>query len=348
MQRKPPFCTQSVFCLGILIVCVVITMFAAGCGDNNAHDKSRNRLKIGLMITPHGLNDKGFNDYAYDGLKEAEKKYNIEGTIIEPSTMKDLEASLRFFAGQKFDAIIAVGAGFTDAIRIIASENPDLNFYVIDSDINEGRIRGISFREDEGSYLCGYLAAKMSKTKKLGFIGGLKIPVIERFAVGYRNGVLAAASSAEVIERYVATDFSGFNNAKEASRIAQEMYQSGCDVIFPAAGASGLGVIAAAVKTRNFVLGVDMNQDSLAPGLVLTSMLKRVDLVVEDIIRSLCENGNPELVKRSYGLSDGAIGLTDFQLSFKVVGEDLINELGRIRKLIIDKKIITNKVEGLN
>jgi basic membrane protein A len=119
------------------------------------------------------------------------------------------------------------------------------------------------------------------------------------------------------------------------------MYQSGCDVIFPAAGASGLGVVSSAVKTRNYVIGVDMNQDSLAPGLVLTSMLKRVDLVVEDIARSLSENADPADIKRSYGVSDGAIGLTDFQLSFKVVGEELITELNRIRKQIIDGKIDT-------
>jgi basic membrane protein A len=319
---------------------------ASGCGNGKNGSSSENPLKIALMITPRGLNDKGFNDYAYDGLKEAEKKYNIVGTVIEPSTMQDHEASLRFFAGQKFDAIIAVGVAFTDTIRKIASEQPELNFYVIDSDIDEGNIRGISFREDEGAYLCGCLSARISKTGKVGFIGGVKIPVIERFAIGFRNGVLDTASSSEIVERYISNDFSGFNNAEEASNLAQEMYHSGCDVIFPAAGASGLGVISAAVKTRNYVIGVDMNQDSLAPGLVLTSMLKRVDLVVEDIARSLSQHGDPASVKRSYGLKDGAIGLTDFQLSFKVVGEEIIKELGRIRKQIIDEKIITGKRES--
>ncbi len=343
MQRKSIICPQSVLCFGILTVCVFLTILSAGCGNGNKQNAGDKQVKIGLLITPRGLNDRGFNDYAFDGLKEAEKKYNVAGTVIEPATMNDHEASLRFFAGQKFDAIIAVGVAFTDSIRKIASEQPELNFYVIDSDIDEGNIRGISFREDEGSYLCGYLAARMSKTGRVGFVGGVKIPVIERFALGYRNGALAASSSAEVVERYVASDFSGFNNAEEAANIAQEIYQSGGDVIFAAAGASGLGVISTAVKTRKYVIGVDMNQDSLAPGLVLTSMLKRVDLVVEDIARSLSQNANPAEVKRSYGLADGAVGLTDFQLSFKVVGEDLISELHQIRKDIIDKKIVTSE-----
>jgi basic membrane protein A len=123
--------------------------------------------------------------------------------------------------------------------------------------------------------------------------------------------------------------------------MALDMYRTGCDVIFPAAGASGLGVISAAVKSRGHVIGVDMNQDSLAPGLVLTSMLKRVDLVVESIIRNICEGKDPGMIKRSYGISDGVIGLTDFQLSFKVVGEELISELNTVRKAIIDGTVKT-------
>jgi basic membrane protein A len=344
MQRKSTFFPQSILCLGVLIA--LFTVFLTGCGEQNDKKSTTDQLNIGLLITPQGLNDKGFNDYAFDGLKAAEKKYNVSGTVIEPSTMNDYEATLRFFAGQKFDAIIAVGTAFTDTIRKIAGEHPNLPFYVIDSEIDEGNIRGIWFREDEGAYLCGYLAARMSKTNKVGFIGGVKIPVIERFATGYRNGVQAVATTTEVIERYIAADYSGFNNAQEGSRMALEMYQSGCDVIFPAAGASGLGVISSAVKTRNYVIGVDMNQDSLAPGLVLTSMLKRVDLVVENIAKSLANNSKPDEIKRSYGLEDNAVGLTDFQLSFKVIGEDIISELNNIRKQIIDGKIETGKTEA--
>lgn len=343
MHRKSPVCQKPVFFSGILIVLLLVSI---GCGNGKTGPADEKQLKIGLLITPRGLNDKGFNDYAHDGLKEAEKKYNIAGTLIEPSTMQDYEASLRFFAGQKFDAIIAVGEGFTDAIRKISAEHPELNFYVIDSNIDEGRIRGISFREDEGSYLCGYLAARMSKSNKIGFVGGVKIPVIERFATGYRIGAKAAQPEIEVVERYIAENFSGFNNAEEAANIASEMYQSGCDIIFSAAGASGLGVISSAVKARKYTIGVDMNQDSLAPGLVLTSMLKRVDLVVEDIARSLSNNAEPSAVKRSYGLADGAVDLTDFQLSAKVVGSELIAELNQLRKQIIERKIITDGSES--
>lgn len=343
MQRRSSIFQKSIFGAGILILAVVLLF--NGCCEKKTEEPTGPVKRIGLLITPRGLNDKGFNDYAHDGLKEAEKKHGIEGIVIEPATMQDHEASLRFFAGQKFDAIIVVGTAFTDTIRKISVEHPELPFFVIDSEIDEGNIKGIEFREDEGAYLCGYLAARISKTGKIGFIGGVKIPVIERFAIGYRSGAAFAASSTEVVEQYVAEDFSGFNKPENAAKMALDMYRTGCDVIFPAAGGSGLGVISAAVQARSFAIGVDMDQDSLAPGLVLTSMLKRVDLVVENIVASLCAGRSPSTIKRSYGLVDGAIGLTDFQLSYKVVGEKLIAELAEIRKGIIEGKIKTGVVE---
>lgn len=343
MQRKSVVFKKPVFTIGILSFLLVIQI--VGCCSHSASDTIVAPKKIGLMITPRGLNDKGFNDYAIDGLRAAEKKYNVEGILIEPATMKDQEASLRFFAGQKFDAIIAVGTAFVDTIRKISQEHPGLPFFIIDSDMNEGNILGVSFREDEGAFLCGHLAARMSKTGKIGFIGGVKIPVIERFAEGFRNGALNVSSSTQIVEQYIAEDFSGFNKPDQASEMALAMYGTGCDIVFPAAGASGLGVISAAVKARSYVIGVDMNQDSLAPGLVLTSMLKRVDLVVENIIGDLCSDRPITSIKRSYGLIDNAIGLTDFQLSYKVVGEEIINELASLRKMIVDGKVKTRAVK---
>lgn len=345
MARKQVIRSQSIFRTGILILAVAILATLSGCCSREEPQTIIKPKRIGLMITPRGLNDKGFNDHAFDGLKEAEKRFDIETVVIEPATMQDPEASLRFFAGQKFDAIIAVGLAFVDAIRKIAAENPELPFYVIDSDLDENNIRGISFREDEGAYLCGFLASRFSKSGRIGFIGGVKNPVIERFAIGFRTGAYDAASSTGVLEEYISKDFSGFSDPDAAATIAENMYRTGCDVIFSAAGASGLGVISAAVKTRNYVIGVDMNQDSLAPGLVLTSMLKRVDLVVQNIVASICENRKSEYIKRSYGLADNAIGLTDFQLSFKVVGEDLVNKLNRLRRGIIEGKINTGLKE---
>ena len=335
MHGKQAFCKKSICSFGFLIA----ILFLFGCTQTTEVTESDQPLKIGLMITPHGLNDKGFNDYALDGLQAAEKKYNIQGILIEPSTMQDPQASLRFFAGQDFDAIIVVGIAFVDAIREISAEHDSLPFFVIDSDIDEENIYGITFREEEGSFLCGYLAAVKSDSNRAGFIGGVEIPVIQRFEAGFRQGAAFAQKETEVVVKYLAEDFSGFNLPEKAEQVAFSMYSDEVDVIFAAAGASGLGAISAAAQSGNYVIGVDMNQDSLAPGLVLTSMLKRVDLVVEMIAENISKNKSAAEVQRSFGLSEGAIGLTDFQLSSKAVGQDLILRLNSLKQKIIKGEI---------
>ena len=326
--------------LGVLILALLA--FAGslmlGCEGSNTKTLPVKKLRIGLMITPKGLNDKGFNDLAFVGLKAAERKYSIEPLVIEPANIKDQEACLRFFAGQKLDVVIAVGVAFLDSIRQVTKEHPKLPFIVIDSTIAEGNIRGVAFREEEGSMLCGYLAASMAKSKKVGFIGGVDIEVIRRFLDGFQAGVALVSSDTAVMIKYVGTDFSGFNKPEEAKAMAMELYQNGCDVLFSAAGGSGLGVISAAVETRKYVIGVDMNQDSLAPGLVLTSMLKRVDLVVEDVVKTLSSGQGIEQVKKNYGLADGGVDITDFSFSRQSVGSDIISRLEQLRKSIVEGK----------
>ncbi len=329
---------------GTALLVLGLAILWSGCGGGGGGSSEGKKLRIGLMITPRGLNDQGFNDLAFLGMKNAEQKYGIETVIIEPATMKDPEASLRFFTAQRFDGIIAVGVAFLDAIRKIAKERPDLNFFVIDSSLKENNIQGVAFREDEGSFLCGFLAAKVSKTGKIGFIGGVKIDVIERFLNGFRNGANLADPKTIVVERFIGEDFSGFNRPDQAHEIARDLYTQGCDVIYHAAGASGLGVISAAVQAKKFVIGVDMNQDSLAPGLVLTSMLKRVDLAVEDVVKALYNGKGPAGVNTSYGMSDGVIDLTDFQFSHQVVGDTLIARIAEIKREIVAGRIRTSDV----
>lgn len=336
---------------GLLAALFLATLLAvlatAGCEAPKAAQTPVKPLRIGLMITPQGLNDQGFNDQAYEGIKAAQKKYGIESVIIEPATMKDPEASLRFFAAQPFDAIIVVGMAFQRAIQKISAEHPELKFFAVDSDYDEGNIHGIAFREHEGSFLCGVIAARFSKTHKIGFIGGHDIPVIDRFRRGFRAGAAYAASGTVVIERFVARDFSGFNRPEVAKAIALEMYGQGCDVIYHAAGASGLGVISAAIETRNNVIGVDRNQDGMAPGLVLTSMLKRVDLVVEDIVKNISRpDADLKDIRRTYGIADGAIGLTEFQFSSQQLGEALVNEIGELTRQIVAGTLKTDPGTG--
>ncbi|MBF0410564.1 MAG: BMP family ABC transporter substrate-binding protein [Candidatus Riflebacteria bacterium] len=325
------------YAVGLLIFLTVMSVFFTGCTDSGGNSVKKN-LRIGIVISPQGLNDKGFNEMAHTGMKNAEKLYGAETIIIEPVTMHDSEASLRFFTGQTFDAIIAVGMSFIEPIKKVSKEHPELPFFIIDSDISEGKIRGISFREEEGSFLCGYLASSMSKSNKIGFVGGVNIPVIQRFLTGYKEGAAFFSSDTQVIEKFVAEGYSGFNLADKAKQITLDMYQGGCDVIFHAAGASGLGVISAGVEAKKFLIGADMNQDWLAPGLILTSMVKRVDLVVENIIKSLHDGNKLDTMKFSYGISDGGLDLTDFEFTRNIVGDELIAKLNTLKNEISSGK----------
>lgn len=296
----------------------------------------KNMKKIGFMISPKGLDDKGFNEIAHRGLEEAEKIYNFETTLIEPSTLQDKEETLRFFASQKFDAIIALGDHSAE-VKTIASEHPETQFYVIDSDITDGNMKGIAFRDGEGAFLCGYLAGKLTKTNKVGFIGGTPCKVMDRFETGYRNGAKYANSKVNVIAEYIAktpNDFSGFNNDNEGTRIGNEMYKSGIDVIFPACGGSALGVIDAAEANQKFVFGVDDNQDFLLPKYVITSMIKRVDKVIIYIAENVC-NGSNKPLKTSYGIAEDALSLTAFEYSKgKTVPVELIAKVDEIKEKI--------------
>ncbi|MBP7634945.1 BMP family ABC transporter substrate-binding protein [Candidatus Ozemobacteraceae bacterium] len=338
--EKRPRIGSGLLTLTVWAVLAALVLMT-GCGEPKP--ATAKKVRIGLMITPQGLNDQGFNDQAHDGIKAAEKKYGIEAVIIEPATMKDPEASLRFFAAQPLDAIIVVGMAFQKAIRKVSAEHPQLKFFAVDSDVDEGNIKGVAFREHEGSFLCGYLAATFSKNRKIGFVGGHNISVIDRFRRGFHAGAAFAASGTQVVDRFVARDFSGFNKPDAAKKIALDLYNSGCDVIYHAAGASGLGVIAAAVEARKNVIGVDRNQDGMAPGLVLTSMMKRVDLVVEELVKDIVNSeGEKKGVKRSYGIAEGAISLTEFQFSSQQLGETLVNELGELSRQIVAGKLETD------
>jgi len=314
--------------------------WCAGCGDNPTPSKVA-RKRVGLVISPRGLGDHGFNDQAYMAMKSAENNCPIDTVLIEPVTMQDQESSLRFFGQQRLDAVIAMGFAFEASTRAVASEYPQLPFFIIDSTVDEGNLEGISFREDEGSFLCGALAALVTRTGKIGFVGGMDNPIIQRFLDGYRRGALHIATATEVLQAFAADDYSGFTNPDHGKEKALGLYAQGCDVIYHAAGGSGLGVISAAVETQKFCIGADMDQDALAPGRVLTSMRKRVDRVIASITTALTQTPTPVAVQRSYGLADGGLSLTRFQFSHDVVTPAIQERLRGLHAEIIGGRLAT-------
>ena len=263
-------------------------LVVAGCGGDGG-ERSDAPL-VGLVFDVGGRGDKSFNDAAYRGLVEARDSLGVEIEAIEPDGA-DRESALRLLAARGATLIFGVGFLFTDEIRRVAEEFPDRSFACIDYSLTDGEtlpanLRAIRFREEQGSFLVGALAALTSDTKKVGFVGGMDIPLIRRFQAGYEAGARHADQAVTVYVSYAGVTGEAFANPAKGKELALAQYENGADVIFHAAGATGLGVFEAARRLRRWAIGVDSDQHDEAPGRVLTSMVKRVDVAVFETIRS--------------------------------------------------------------
>jgi len=241
-----------------------------------------------------GRGDKSFNDQAYAGLERAEKELGITFRTLETGEGADREAAMRQLAAGDAQLIFGVGFLFTDDIRKLAVEFPDKKFACVDYTVNPGdslpvNLVALKFKEEEGSYLVGALAALVSTTGKVGFVGGMQIPLIKKFEAGYVAGVRAVSPGAEVIIKYAGTTGSAFKDPTKGKELALAEYNQGADIIYHASGSTGLGVFEAAREKGRLAIGVDSDQHDEAPENILTSMVKRVDVAVFDTIRETLE-----------------------------------------------------------
>ncbi len=268
-------------------ICILGLVAVAGCTGGEEGEASG--PAVALVFDVGGRGDKSFNDAAYRGLLQARDSLGIEFDIIEPGEGADREPALRLLAGTDASLIFGIGFLFTDDIRTIAGEFPDKHFVCVDYSLAEGEVlppnlRVIRFREEQGSYLVGAIAALRSATGKIGFVGGMDIPLIHRFQAGYEAGARRVRPDVELLVGYAGVTGNAFKNPAKGKEIALAQYGAGVDVIFHASGSTGLGVFEAARKQRRFAIGVDSDQHDEAPGRVLTSMVKRVDVAVFETI----------------------------------------------------------------
>ena len=263
------------------------------------------------MFDIGGRGDKSFNDAAYAGLDRAEKELGITYTTLETSEGSDREAQLRQLAAGDSKVVFGVGFLFTDDIKALAKEFPNQKFACIDYTVTPGdtlppNLVALKFREEEGSFLVGALAALLSKTGKVGFVGGMEIPLIRKFQAGYTAGVKAVNPRITVMVKYAGNTGAAFKDPTKGKELALAEYQAGADIIFHASGSTGLGVFEAAREKDKLAIGVDSDQYDEAPGVVLTSMVKRVDTAVFDTIRDL-KNGKWQGGVREFGLGDQGV-----------------------------------------
>jgi basic membrane protein A len=225
-----------------------------------------------------GKFDKSFNEGVYQGAEKFRTETGVAYRDFEIQNDAQREQGLRRFARDGFSPIVAVGFSQASAVEKVAAEFPKTQFTIIDMVVDKPNVQSVVFREHEGSFIVGLMAAKASKSAKVGFVGGMDIPLIRRFACGYVQGVKHASSAAEVFQNMTGTTGAAWSDPVKGGELARSQIARGADVIYHAAGGTGLGVLRAAADAGKLGIGVDSNQNALFPGKVLTSMLKRVDV----------------------------------------------------------------------
>jgi basic membrane protein A len=314
----------------------LIALVLAAC--NNSAPTAGSGFKVGVVFDKGGRGDKSFNDSAWAGVQKAEKELNIPDTdvkTVDSKNEKDYEGNLTGMAEAGCNMIFAVGFAQGNALQTVAPKYPNIHFAIIDGQVDLPNVRSIQFSEEQGSYLAGYLAGLVTKTGKIGFVGGMKIALIEKFQAGYEAGARAANPKIQILPAKYTESWDDTQLGKAA---AETLYNGGADIVYHAAGRCGLGVIEAAKEANKFAIGVDSDQDGQAPGNVLTSMVKHVDTAVFQTIKDAKDGKFTPGVKR-YDLADGGVGLTDFQFTKNVIGEANIAKVKDQAKKIVSGQI---------
>src|SRR5438309_4960475 len=268
----------------------------------------------------------------------AKDKLGVFLKYVEAADDNGFEPSLRAFAQRDFDLIIGIGFAQKEPIKKVAAQFPKKAFAIVDAQVDAPNVRSLLFQEHEGAYLVGAIAALTSKTGKIGFIGGMDIPLIRRFEMGYEAGAKKINPQLNVVANYVGVTSEAWNNPPKGKELALSQYESGADIVFAAAGASGLGVFDAAEDRKKFAIDVDANQDWMKPGLILTSMLKRVDVAVFSAIEDAKAGKFTGGVKR-FGLSNKGVDYSVDQYNEKLLPESVRQRVEELKTAIIGGKI---------
>jgi basic membrane protein A len=330
---------------GLLVVHAAL-LFA---GSRTQADTSRpGATNVGIVLDVGGRGDKSFNDGAYAGADSATKILHPNVRFIEPGEGSDREAGLRLLAAEHMDLVIGVGFIFSDDLTKLAKEYPNVSFAGVDYALSvddKGNVippppnlAALKFREEEGSFLVGALAAMVGNSKKVGFVGGMDIPLIHKFEAGYRAGVKQVCPDCTVIAQYAGVTPDAFKNPGKGKELALSQYQSGVNVIFHASGSTGQGVFEAARAMNKLAIGVDADQYDEAPGHVLTSMVKGVNAAVFDAIQRV-QNKTFKGGIYSFGLAEGGVGYVYDDRNKNLIPDSVHTRLEQLKQEIIAGRI---------
>ena len=287
-----------------------------------------------VVFDQGGKFDKSFNEAAYNGAERFKKETGTAYREFEITNEGQREQAMRTLVRRGASVIVAVGFSQTAAVEKVAKESPNTKFCLIDDKLEASNVQSVTFKEEEGSYLVGMAAALASKTGKVGFIGGMDIPLIRNFLTGYEQGVKHVTPSAEVFVNMTGTTPAAWNDPGRGAELAKSQFARGADVVFAAAGATGLGVMQAASDAGKLAIGVDSNQNHVHPGKVLTSMVKRVDVVVHDCMKS-AKDGSWKAGHRVVGLKEDGVGYALDEHNRKLISPEMEGKLEEAKKQII-------------
>lgn len=295
-------------------------------------------MHVGIVFDAGGKDDRSFNAAAWKGVQRAAQDFPIVLRDAEPGDPNSVEPALRAFAERGYDLVIGVGFSQTPIVEQVARDYPELDFAIVDGVSQLPNVASLIFKEHEGSYLVGMIAARKSKTGVIGFVGGMDIPLIHKFETGYEEGARAVNPGIRVIQNYVGVTDAAWNNPGKGKELSIAQIGKGADVIFAAAGNSGLGAFDAAEQRGKLVIGVDSNQNWVKPGYVLTSMVKRVDNAVYQIVRDRVGNRFKGGI-HVYGLDNDGIGYAVDQYNAKLIPPEVIREVEAAKQKIIRGQI---------
>ncbi|WP_435870054.1 BMP family lipoprotein [Eleftheria terrae] len=285
-----------------------------------------------------GKFDKSFNEAAYNGIERFKKETGIGYLDFEISNDTQREQALRRMAQKGANPIIAIGFAHTSVLEKVAKQFPKQQFALIDSVVEAPNVQSVVFKDQEGTFLAGMLAAMASKSGKVGFIGGMDVPLIRRFQCGYEHGIKYANPKAELLANMTGTTPAAWNDPTRGGELAKAQFSRGVDVIFAAAGATGLGVYQTAKDQGKLAIGVDSNQNHLQPGTMLTSMVKRVDNAVYTIAMA-AKNGQWKPGTVVLGVKEQGVGLAMDQHNAKLVTPEMKKRLQAAEADIVSGKL---------
>jgi basic membrane protein A len=303
------------YAIGLAVTAVATLCWTTGAGAQTA-------IKPAVIYSTGGKFDKSFNEGVSTGVEKFKKETSSAVAEFEPANETQFEQAQRRFAQRGQDPIIAVGFSQATALTKVAKEFPNVHFTIIDSVVDLPNVQSIVFKEQEGSFLVGMLAAMASQSGKVGFVGGMDIPLVRRFQCGFEQGIKYANPKAELVSNMTGTTPAAWNDPGRGAELAKGQFDRGVDVVYAAAGSTGIGILQAAKDRGKLGIGVDSNQDYLHPGTMLTSMLKRVDLAAYRSFKA-ADDGSWKGGTQVLGLKEGGVDWALDQYNEKLITADM-------------------------